>query len=448
MNDIIASKDLQEKWFLLPATKGVSLRKLHIKYQREVFVFPHLFTRLSRAKNSIDQQPYSTYWDKTKRKTNPYELVHILGTNLTYEEEKTLDSEIYAPLSRAFFKMMEIYDECDIIPREYRNQAGNIALLAEGPGGFLEALYKRRCIGSKLRDTFHGVTLPPFSNTIPGWSQLQRRRKHFLHQSNVSLHHGNLYKVQHIKTFLRLFDTEEKKAFLVTCDGGFDYSNDFNNQEKTSFQIIFSEITTALALQKKGGTLVCKVFDLFTLFSVQLIHLLTLLYEEVGIFKPSTSRPANSEKYLIAKKFRGIHPHLLHSMLHIVNNWRHLMRTKIGTEPLPDTEKLSESTIFSVLDPSYSSEKKNETQTFSLEPCFDHLTLPENLIETMEKMNTYFTVRQENYIQETLAMISEKEQSLEERKEQLEKAQGWFQKHRIYSKLDVKNVAFQDLLEA
>lgn len=444
MSDIIASKDFSQKWFLLPSSKSVSLRKLHVKYQKDVFVFPHLFDRLSRVKNLIDQPPHSTNWDKAKRKTNPYELVHIVGTNVLYEEEKNSDPEVYAPLSRAFFKMIELYDECDIIPEEYKHQAGNIALLAEGPGGFMEALYKRRNVSQKIRDTYHGMTLPPFSNSIPGWSQLHRRRKHILHQSNIFLHHGNLYKVQHIKTFLTFFDTEEKKAFLVTCDGGFDYSNDFNNQEKTSFQIIFSEITTALAIQKKGGTLVCKVFDLFTIFSVQLIYLITLLYEEVGFFKPSTSRPANSEKYLVAKKFRGITPHLLHSMFHMVQNWKYVMKVK--TSKCKQEKGLSESSMFSVLDPTYKKEDLSKECLFSLlEPCFDHLQFPKHLIDTLEHMNTYFTQRQESYIHETLALINEKEQLPQEKKEQIEKSQDWFQKHQIYSKFDIKNLAWQDL---
>ena len=37
-----------------------------------------------------------------------------------------------------------------------------------------------------------------------------------------------------------------------------------------------------------------------------LLYLLNQLYEEVYIYKPKTSRTANSEKYFIAKGFKGI----------------------------------------------------------------------------------------------------------------------------------------------
>ena len=42
----------------------------------------------------------------------------------------------------------------------------------------------------------------------------------------------------------------------------------------------------------------CKTFDLFTPFSVGLVYLLYRAFDEVYIFKPVTSRPANSERYM------------------------------------------------------------------------------------------------------------------------------------------------------
>lgn len=45
-----------------------------------------------------------------------------------------------------------------------------------------------------------------------------------------------------------------------------------------------------------GGHFVCKTFDLFTPFSVGLVYLLYLCFERVSLFKPVTSRPANSER--------------------------------------------------------------------------------------------------------------------------------------------------------
>ena len=40
----------------------------------------------------------------------------------------------------------------------------------------------------------------------------------------------------------------------------------------------------------------CKVFDLFTAFSVGLVYLMYRVFDELYVFKPVTSRPANSER--------------------------------------------------------------------------------------------------------------------------------------------------------
>ena len=64
------------------------------------------------------------------------------------------------------------------------------------------------------------------------------------------------------------------------------------------------QIIYAIAVQKKGGNFFIKFFDTFTEASLQMIYLIALLYEEVYFVKPNTSRYANSEKYIVCKKFK------------------------------------------------------------------------------------------------------------------------------------------------
>ena len=52
-------------------------------------------------------------------------------------------------------------------------------------------------------------------------------------------------------------------------------------------------------LQKEGGSMLLKVFDLFSLRTIKLISLCSDFYDQFMILKPQTSRPANSEKYLL-----------------------------------------------------------------------------------------------------------------------------------------------------
>ena len=64
---------------------------------------------------------------------------------------------------------------------------------------------------------------------------------------------------------------------------------------------MISEIYISLNLQKIGGDMLLKVFDLFSLRTIKMISLCSDFYESFVILKPQTSRPANSEKYILFK---------------------------------------------------------------------------------------------------------------------------------------------------
>jgi hypothetical protein len=92
---------------------------------------------------------------------------------------------------------------------------------------------------------------------------------------------------------------------LVTADGGFDFSGDFNHQENQVGLLLVAQLAMASAVQKQGGTLIMKMFDLFTKLSVDIVYILSLMYDKVSIVKPNTSRYANSERYVVAQGFRS-----------------------------------------------------------------------------------------------------------------------------------------------
>ena len=71
-----------------------------------------------------------------------------------------------------------------------------------------------------------------------------------------------------------------------------------------SSKLIICQISFAIATQKIGGTFILKMFDTFTKISLDILYLLSNIYEIVHFVKPHTSRYANSEKYIICKNFR------------------------------------------------------------------------------------------------------------------------------------------------
>jgi 23S rRNA U2552 (ribose-2'-O)-methylase RlmE/FtsJ len=234
-------------------------------------------------------------WEKYKRYSNTYEFIN---TNFSFNG-RNITVCPFKPISRSYFKMVEILGTCNFAFNQKSIQSFH---LAEGPGGFIEALCKFR---NNKHDNYFGMTLMEDHADVPRW----KKASHFLSQhKNVHLVHGpkndgNLYFKHNLIYVSQFF---RHKMDFITADGGFDFSTDFNAQEESSLNLVFCEIIYAIVLQKKGGSFVLKVFDCFSNVMVELLYLLCYLYDEVSIMKPCTSRSANSEKYIVCKRFRMV----------------------------------------------------------------------------------------------------------------------------------------------
>ena len=105
-------------------------------------------------------------------------------------------------------------------------------------------------------------------------------------------------------------------ASLYTSDVGIEISQDkLNKQEELTSFVNFGQVLTGLLSLAVGGHLVTKQFTFVTPFSRSLIAIVASLFDECYITKPKTSRPTNSEIYLVAKGFNGISPDLARGLL-------------------------------------------------------------------------------------------------------------------------------------
>ncbi|PNH08698.1 FtsJ methyltransferase domain-containing protein 1 [Tetrabaena socialis] len=104
-------------------------------------------------------------------------------------------------------------------------------------------------------------------------------------------------------------------ASLVTADGAVDTQVVPHAQELVNASLHFCEIVTALGLLAAGGSLVCKVFTLFEHTSLCSLYLVGCLFDTVSVVKPSTSKPANSEVYIVGRGFRGVSEQVLQLLL-------------------------------------------------------------------------------------------------------------------------------------
>jgi DNA-directed RNA polymerase II subunit RPB2 len=128
-------------------------------------------------------------------------------------------------------------------------------------------------------------------------------------------------------------------ANLYTSDVGIEIAQkDANRQEELSAFVNIGQILTGLLALAVGGHFVTKQFTFVTPFSRSLIAIVASLFEETYITKPKTSRPTNSEVYLVGKGFKGISPELAKALLDRCEAYRTLdkLPTTWGSLLQPD----------------------------------------------------------------------------------------------------------------
>lgn len=271
-----------------------------------------LSTYLAEIKEEIGK--HNDLWDSCKAATNSYEYIHTSIPGKTYSVAK------YKPLSRSYFKMVEMIQDFNLLQQ---NGPFRSFHMAEGPGGFIEAVAHCRhgenakkkktpfsrwqvldevVATTKEKDQYIGMTLQnEMDHRIPGWRKTASSFRYFentLYLENGVDHTGNLL---HYCNYEYCKIKYGGKMGLITADGGFDFSADYNDQESMMIPLLFAQIVFALAMQKQSGHFVLKVFDCFHPATIDLLFWLSSFYEKVYIHKPFTSRMANSEKYIICQ---------------------------------------------------------------------------------------------------------------------------------------------------
>ena len=266
---------------------------------------PSLCNYLYQIKNRINE--HGDAWDNYKKYTNPYEFINtnVPGKNKPVSKHK--------PLSRSYYKMIELvtffnlchYSTSNTFESKSSKILTNVPIksfhLAEGPGGFIEALSHMR---DNRHDTYIGMTILDDKEdyNIPGWKKSQK----FLSENkNVFVENGadKTGNILSIDNFQYCYQKYKSSFDIITADGGFDFSSNFNNQELNITKLLYGQICYALCMQKEGGSFILKIFDCYMAHTIDLLYILSAFYKNVYITKPQTSRYANSEKYVVCKNF-------------------------------------------------------------------------------------------------------------------------------------------------
>lgn len=265
------------------------------------------------------EKPSNTNWEKelNTRRNKLDKIDNILWKNIRKninEYDFFVTGKI---INRAFFKYWEIIQKFKLF--DNINEKDCIIHTCEAPGGFIQGsnIYLKRLKHKKIIDKDGFEKILNLSNvniyTISLNKNLEEYKDNNLPNYNDKIltknvivtygcdGSGDINKQENIKYLKQLINNNNNKGYLITADGGFDEGKDFNNKETLHYQLILNEIKSGIYLLKKDGIMILKVFDVFTDITKKMIYLLYIHFNELIVYKPFTSRPTNSEKYLICK---------------------------------------------------------------------------------------------------------------------------------------------------
>ncbi|XP_028647790.1 LOW QUALITY PROTEIN: cap-specific mRNA (nucleoside-2'-O-)-methyltransferase 1 [Erpetoichthys calabaricus] len=277
----------------------VGNRKMEIDDETE-FCKEDLLHKLLRCKSVFDELE-GEEMRRARTRANPYE---------------TIRGAFF--LNRAAMKMANIDYVFDFMFTNPKDASGKplvkdwspellyFADVCAGPGGFSEyVLWRRRWHAKGFGMTLKGPNDFKLEDFFAAPSELFEP---YYGEGGVD-GDGDITRPENITAFRNfvLENTDGKGVHFLMADGGFSVEGQENIQEILSKQLLLCQFLTGLSIIRTGGHFLCKTFDLFTPFSVGLLYLLYCCFDRISLFKPLTSRPANSERYMVC---RGLKPRI------------------------------------------------------------------------------------------------------------------------------------------
>ncbi|XP_059697369.1 cap-specific mRNA (nucleoside-2'-O-)-methyltransferase 1 [Haemorhous mexicanus] len=275
----------------------VGKRKLMIEDETE-FCNEELLHNVLQCKSVFDELD-GEEMRRARTRSNPYEMIR--GAFFLNRAAMKM-----ANMDHVFDYMFTNPKDCQGVPliKEYDAELLYFADVCAGPGGFSEYVLWRR----KWHAKGFGMTLkgPNDFKLEDFYSASSELFEPYYGEGGID-GDGDITRSENITAFQNfvLDNTDHKGVHFLMADGGFSVEGQENLQEILSKQLMLCQFLTALSIVRTGGHFVCKTFDLFTPFSVGLVYLLYCCFERICIFKPVTSRPANSERYVVCKGLKS-----------------------------------------------------------------------------------------------------------------------------------------------
>lgn len=247
---------------------------------------------LLKSKSTIDEfhqfQPdKEKFYGNVARRMDPF---------FSYKHEMASMVLPRKSMTNAWLKCWEMIYVFRLIPLK-----GHVNLFcnAELPGAFIFAL--NHFIKTKTNTTYDWVanSLYPSQSMIldDEFKLYERCPSHWLMSPQ---HNGDVTD----PTMIDVIATRcQRRIDVYTSDIGIEIGTSYHDQEYKEAHLNLGQMLCALRTLKEGGSMVCKTFMFFYPLSMSILYLTSLCFTEFFIYKPETSRPRNSEVYVIGKGF-------------------------------------------------------------------------------------------------------------------------------------------------
>jgi hypothetical protein len=308
---------------------------------------------LNQAKSQLDKYFLASKQDE-KYKHNWLYFQNIVDTyrDLRFKVGKEFNAGI---ITNAWLKYYEIYEQYKFIPAKLDRKY--IAFFnAELPGAALSAFnHYMKTMRKSVQFDWRASSLAPSPDTKNSAEALgdtyglyEMNKDHWLmtilsqgDPMPEDYNSGDVTVAQNILDFERKVGPGSPLggADLYSHDAGIDVSTTadgklgFNDQELANAKIHFGCALSAFVTLRPGGVFIGKQYTFFETFTWNLLMIYSGLFDKFYICKPLTSRPYNSEVYLVGLGFHGLSPALRTMMFDRLTNF-----TTAPFFPMPDAQ--------------------------------------------------------------------------------------------------------------
>lgn len=261
-------------------------------------------TRLNESKSKLDIYYFSS--DPEFKKT------WLKFTNIidTYKSLRSKITDMYHAVivTNAWLKYWELYSQYPLVPHVINRQF-TVFFNAELPGAALVAFNQfMKAMRPNIEFDWYASSLLPDDNNSAALGD-----NYGLYEKNKSkwlmsdTNNGDATLMENILDWEKKIGPNSPIGGVdfYSHDAGIDVTDNFNEQEISNAKLHLGCAIAGFITLRIGGTFIAKQYTFFETITWNLILIYARLFDKFYICKPLTSRPYNSEIYLIGLGFKG-----------------------------------------------------------------------------------------------------------------------------------------------